>query len=244
MGRCRVQLIVEKLRATWSPEQISNTAARGKVCYKTICNWLDSGKLPGATCMNLRRKGRKRSCRNLPHYSRVTPISRRPEEAHSRKTFGHWEVDAVVSCKERGACFATFIERKTRLYKAVKMQDKTAASMKAAMEEFCNSLPGRAFLTATADRGGEFARCDEVQNELGINLYFADPQCPHQRGSNEYANGLLREFYPKGMRLENGEQTEVDKCVSLINKRPRKCLNWKSDEAMFLQEVSQLTLQS
>ena len=113
-----------------------------------------------------------------------------------------------------------------------------------AVEELYNSLPGRAFLTAAADRGGEFARCDDVQNKLGINLFFADPHSPHQRGSSEHANGLLREFYPKGVRLENGEQTEVDKCVSLINKRPRKCLNWKSAEYMFLQEAAQLTLQS
>ena len=239
-----VKLIVEKLQLTWSPEQISNTVMLGKVCHKTIYNWIKADKIPGASYENLRRKGLKRKCRNLAHYSRGTPIRKCPKEVFLRATVGHWELDTVVSGREIGACLAAFIERKTRFFRVVKMPDRTAPSMKAAIQTVRNSLPKQAFLTATTDRGGEFACYDEVQNEMGIDVYFADPYCPHQRGSNEYANGLLREFYPKKMKLENVEQSEIDKYVDLINNRPRKCLNWISLKDMFLQELSRLTLQS
>ena len=136
-GKCRqalVAVIKEKLEATWSPEQIANTVTLSQVCFRTIYNWLYAGKLEGVTVSNLRRKGKKRSCRNLDFFSRGTPIRKRPKEVYSRKTFGHWELDTVVSPKGKSGCFATFIERKTRFYTVVKMQDRTAQSMQAAIK--------------------------------------------------------------------------------------------------------------
>jgi len=89
-----------------------------------------------------------------------------------------------VSGKTKGACFATFIERKTRLYTAVKMPDRTKESMELAIKQVYNSLPNKAFITATTDRGGEFACFKKIETDLKVKLYFADPYCSHQRGSN------------------------------------------------------------
>jgi IS30 family transposase len=230
----------EKLQATWSPEQIANTATRGKLSFKTIYNWLYSGKLDGACLLNLRRKGKKHSCKNLAFFSRGTPIRKRPKEVYSRTTFGHWELDTVVSPKGKPGCLATFIERKTRFYTAVPMLNRTADSMELAIKNTHSSLPSGAFITATNDRGGEFACFESVKRDLGLTLYFADPYCAHQRGSNEYGNGLLREFFPKGTVLADVDNDDLINALYLINNRPRKCLGWISAHQAFLHEVSQL----
>ena len=123
-------LISDKLKFTWSPEQIAHTVTLGRVSFKTIYNWLYAGRLTGITVQNLRRKGKKRSCQNLAFYARGTPIRKRPKEVYDRKTFGHWELDTVVPQRgKKSTCFATFIERKTRLYTACLIPDRTAASM-------------------------------------------------------------------------------------------------------------------
>lgn len=232
--------VAEKLKATWSPEQISHTVTLGKLSFKTIYNWLYSGKLAGLTLSVLRRKGKKRSCRNLALYARGTPIRKRPKEVYGRKTFGHWELDTVVSARGKSGCVATFAERKTRFYTALLMPDRTAFSMEKAIKNLYQHLPDKAFLTATTDRGGEFACFESIKRAFNLTLYFADPYCPHQRGTNEYSNGLLREFYPKGTDFTKVSQDQISKCIFLINNRPRKCLDWKSPFQLFLHELSHL----
>jgi IS30 family transposase len=233
-------LIKEKLLATWSPEQIANTVALNRLSFKSIYNWLYNGKLEGVSLAVLRRKGKKRSCRNLAFFSRGTPIRKRPKAVYSRKTFGHWELDTVVSGKGKKGCLATFIERKTRFYVAIKIPDKTSDSMESAIRHLYRNLPDKAFLTATNDHGGEFACFDVIKKDLGLTLYFADPYCPHQRGSNEYGNGLLREFFPKQTDLGRASQASLDYSLFLINSRPRKCLGWTSPFHAFLHELSLL----
>lgn len=234
-------LVAEKLKATWSPEQISHTVTSGLLSFKTIYNWLYAGRLNGLTPEILRRKGKKRTCRNLTFYARGTSIRKRPKEVYSRETFGHWELDTVVSGKGKSGCLATFAERKTRFYTTVPMPDRTAGSMEAAIKHLHALLPEGTFKTATTDRGGEFACYDAIKRDLKLTLYFADPYCPHQRGTNEYSNGLLREFYPKGTDFAKISLSEITNHLFLINNRPRKCLHWISPLQAFLHELSHLT---
>ena len=235
-------LIADKLKGTGPPEQIAHTVTLGKVSFKTIYNWLYDRRLTGVTVQNLRRKGKKRSCRNLAFYARGTPICKRPKDVYGRKTFGHWELDTVLPLRgKESRCFATFIERKTRLYNACLIPDRTAASMEKAITYLYQLLPDKAFLTATTDWGGEFSCFDNIKKNLGLTLFFADPYCPHQRGSNEYGNGLLREFFPKSICLNSIKQDDLTHCLFLINSRPRKCLGWFSPIQAFLLELSHLT---
>lgn len=234
-------MVAEKLKATWSPEQISHTSTLGKLSFKTIYNWLYAGKIEGLNSSALRRKGKKRSCKNLALYSRGTPIRKRPKEVYSRKTFGHWELDTVVSPQGKRGCLATFAERKTRFYMALKIPDRTAFSMEKAIKHLYQHLPDNAFLTATTDRGGEFACFENIKRDLNLTLFFADPYCPHQRGTNEYSNGLLREFFPKGTDFAGVSQRQISNSLLLINQRPRKCLGWISPFQAFLHELSHLT---
>jgi IS30 family transposase len=235
-------IIEEKLSATWSPEQIANTVAKHKVSFKTIYNWIYNGSLHGMDIHVLRHKGKRKKADKRSQFSMGMPISERPKEVAHRQVFGHWELDTMVSSRggSRG-CFATFVERKSRLYTALLIPDRTATSMQAAITQLYRSLPKGAFQTGTTDRGKEFACASKVQAELGLPLYFADAYSSWQRGSNENANGLLREFYPKKTDLANVTQQELVHNLFLINNRPRKCLGWKSPIQVFLHEVARLT---
>ena len=82
-----------------------------KTIYRWIYRWIYGGRIDGVTMLNLRRKGKKRTCKNLVLYSKGTSIRKRPKEVYSRKTFGNWELDTIVSGKTKGGCFATFNEQ-------------------------------------------------------------------------------------------------------------------------------------
>nr|WP_229523413.1 IS30 family transposase [Paenibacillus farraposensis] len=96
------------------------------------------------------------------------------------------------------------------------------------------------FQTATVDRGKEFACCASLEATHGVQVYFADPYSSWQRGSNENANGLLREFFPKGTDFAQLTDEALEKALPLINHRPRKCLGWKTAHESFSEELSHL----
>lgn len=140
----------------------------------------------------------------------------------------------MVSSRGKSAgCFATFVERKSRLYTALKIPNRTAISMQTAITSLFKTLPKGAFKTGTTDRGKEFACATNIKDQLGLILYFADPYSSWQRGINENANGVLREFYPKKTNLTFVTQEELTQNLFLINSSPRKCLNWRSPIQVF-----------
>ncbi|GMK42867.1 IS30 family transposase [Paenibacillus sp. CCS19] len=235
----------EKLRQTWSPEQIAEkgrSEGQPGVCFKTIYRWLYDGKLTISETQVLRHKGKRRKpMETRGRFLVGSPIRQRPKEVRKRTTFGHWELDTVVSSRGKSkACAATFIERKTRLYFAVKMPDRTAHSMEVAFGVAASQYPQGTFKTATTDRGKEFACYTELEHFHNVNVFFADPYSSWQRGSNENANGLLREFFPKGHDFATVTDEGLAEAVRLINHRPRKCLNWKSAYEAFMDELSHL----
>ncbi|EAG8604326.1 IS30 family transposase, partial [Listeria monocytogenes] len=81
---------------------------------------------------------------------------------------------------------------------------------------------------------------ERIQASLGVPMYFADPYASWQRGSNENANGLLREFFPKGTDFAQVAHDELADALAKINGRPRKCLNWKTAHEVFTEEVLRL----
>lgn len=126
--------LTEKLIQTWSPEQIAEKRrleSKTFVCFKTIYRWIYEGRLASGDVQALRHKGKRQKPVETRGWFLVgTPISKRPKEIRKRETFGHWELDTVVSSRGKSkACVATFIERKTRHYLALKIPDRTAYSM-------------------------------------------------------------------------------------------------------------------
>ena len=234
--------IDEKLQLTWSPEQISNTPCEMKMpSFKTIYRWIDE-KYLRSTLKNLRRKGKTRKrLGNSGRFTTGKSIRKRDKSVYWRKEFGHWEADTVVSGLGKSkACFATLAERKTRYYIAVKIPDRTGKSMADAMIKALSELPKGAVKTITCDRGSEFSDWRRVENELGCNMYFADPYCAWQKGTNENLNGLLREFYPKGRNLSRVDPKTLKKNLALINARPKKVLNFCKPVDLFNDSIQNL----
>lgn len=157
-----------------------------------------------------------------------------------RETFGHWELDTVVSARGTKGCIATFAERKTRFYVGIQIPNRSAQSMKWAIEQLISRYPRPCFQTFTTDRGKEFSCYADIKKQYGIPIYFADPYAPWQRGTSENSNGLLREFFPKRMDLGQLTPSKIEKALSLINNRPRKCLNWNTTQEAFEYQVVQL----
>ena len=231
----KLEYIKEKLLLTWSPEQISRTPSELKMpSTRTIYRWIYE-KYIDVNLKVLRRKGKshgKKETRGKFNLGKT--IRKRDKSVYKRLEFGHWEADTVVSGRGKSkACFATLAERKTRYYIAVKMPNRNADTMAKAIIDALSEFPDEAVKTITCDRGTEFANWQTIEKELNCSVYFADPYCAWQKGTNENLNGLLREFYPKGRNLSRVSPATLKKNLALINARPKKVLNFKNPLDLF-----------
>ena len=160
-------------------------------------------------------------------------IKKRDKSVYKRTELGHWEGDTVESGRvdhkrKSSYCFVTLAERKSRFYIAIKVKNRTAAVVTPAIIEALSGFPNELVKTITFDRGKEFSGYEQIEKELNCKTYFCDPYCAWQKGTNENTNGLLREFYPKGMDLSNVDEEELQYNIDLLNNRPRKCINYKT----------------
>ena len=233
------QTIEKNLNKTWSPEQIVGRELSNKLSFKTIYNWIYRGLIDVPISI-LRRKGRSRKPKdNRGKFNIGKSISQRPKIVKKRSEFGHWELDTIVSSRGNSkGCMATFAEMKTRMYIAIKIADRSQNSMFKAIKQLVSSLPKECFKSFTSDRGKEFGCYKQVEDELGIDFYFADPYSAWQRGTNENSNGLLREFYPKKTDLALVNEEDLIESLSKINARPRKCLAFDTPFERFLYELN------
>ena len=231
----KLEYIKEKLLLTWSPEQIANTPCELEMpSVRTIYRWIYE-KYIDVNLKVLRRKGKshgKKETRGKLNLGKS--IRKRDKSVYKRQEFGHWEADTVVSGRGKTkACFATLAERKTRYYIAIKMPNRQADTMAKVIIAALSKLPDEAVKTITCDRGTEFANWKAIEEQLNCNVYFADPYCAWQKGTNENLNGLLREFYPKGRNLSRVSPATLKKNLALINARPKKILGFQKPVDLF-----------
>lgn len=239
-----LRYIEEKLLATWSPEQIacSPSPFEKMPSARTIYRWLYEKYLLNGNLKVLRRKGKNHNFKETRgKFNTGKSIRKRDKSVYSRKEAGLWEADTVVSGQGKSkACFATLAERKTRFYMAMKIPDRKADTMAAALVKMLSAFPPELVKTITCDRGTEFASWQTVEDKLNCDVYFADPYCAWQKGTNENSNGLLREFYPKGKNLSHVSLKTLLRNLALINARPRKVLNFHSAQELFDAELKKL----
>lgn len=237
-----IDYIEEKLLATWSPEQIACTPALIPLpSWRTIYRWLYDKYLLNGNLKVLRKKGKSHGkTETRGKFNKGKSIRKRDKSVYKREVAGHWEADTVVSGLGKSkACFATLAERKTRFYIAVKMPNRKADTMAKTIIETLSQFPDELVKSITCDRGTEFANWKEIEKALNCDVYFADPYCAWQKGSNENSNGLLREFYPKGRNLSRVSPKTLKKNLALINARPRKVLNFRSPQSLWDFELNQ-----
>lgn len=154
-------------------------------------------------------------------------IAERPEEVEGRQVPGHHEGDLIIGATGSKSAVATIVERVSgyivlgHIAKGRKSEDVIDAVALA-----MSSYPPELAKTLTWDRGIEMANHADLTARTGIDVYFADPYKPWQRGSNENVNGLLREYLPKGTDLSVHTPADLQAIADQLNDRPRKRLGF------------------
>jgi IS30 family transposase len=157
----------------------------------------------------------------------AVPIGQRPPEAEGRLVPGHHEGDLVMGSTSSNSAVATIVERVTGYLALLPLPDgHTADAVADAVIARMTAYPGWFARTLTWDRGVEMARHARIADQTGIDVYFADPYSPWQRGSNENTNGLLREYLPKGTDLSQTTPRQLQEIEDELNDRPRKRLGF------------------
>ena len=219
-----IQIIEQRIKETWSPEQIAAYYKNdGFPCYKTIYKWINEGIIINGNKSLLRRKGKGGWYETRGKQNRGKSIRKRDKRIYKRADYGHWELDTVVSGLGKSkSCFITLVERKSRFYKAIKSPNRHADVVARLIIDYLKQYPSELVKTITTDNGKEFAEWEQIEKELNCEVYFCDTFCAWQKGSNENSNGLLREFFPKSYNLSRYTQVYIDKKINLINNRPRR----------------------
>ena len=237
-----IQIIEQRIKETWSPEQIAAYYKNdGFPCYKTIYKWINEGIIINGNKSLLRRKGKGGWYETRGKQNKGKSIRKRDKRIYKRADYGHWELDTVISGHKTKskACFITLVERKSRFYKAIKSPNRYADVVAKLIIDYLKQFPSELVKTITTDNGKEFAEWEQIEKELNCEVYFCDTFCAWQKGSNENSNGLLREFFPKGYNLSRYTQVYIDNKVNLINNRPRKCNNWISSSKLMSEAISE-----
>lgn len=252
-GTALFDTVAEGLREGWSPLQIAGRLRRmeaqdprRRVCHETVyvaLYALPRGELRREllACLRQGRQTRRPRSRGSDRRGFVPDelkIAARPEEIALRLIPGHWEGDLLKGAHNRSAV-ATLVERKSRLVTIAKMDGLDAAAAQKAFERLFSQVPEDLRKTLTYDRGTEMARHAELTRTTGVKVYFADPYSPWQRGSNENANGLIRQYLPKGTDLSPLSQDQLDDIAYRLNSRPRKILNFQTPYEVFHQFSAQ-----
>jgi IS30 family transposase len=178
------------------------------------------------------------------HVSEDVMISSRPAEAEDRAVPGHWEGDLIIGLNR--SAIGTLVERSSRFTMLVHLPREKgyglpprtkngpalagygAITMANALKRTVATLPAQLWRSLTWDRGKELSDHARFTVESGLDVFFADPHSPWQRGTNENTNGLLRQYFPKGTDLSRWGDQELQAVANALNSRPRKTLGWKT----------------
>ena len=238
----RLQAFVyARLAQRWSPEQIARWLcteypddATMRVSHETIYTYLyvlPRGELKRELlrCLRQRRKHRKR--RGAAHDRRgqipdMLSIEERPAEVADRAVPGHWEGDLLMG-RRHASAVGTLVERTTRFTLLVPLQGYDAPSVRRAFAREMRTLPAQLTKSLTYDRGREMIEHRLFTRDTQVQVYFAHPHSPWERGTNENTNGLIRQFFPKGTDFSQVSRREIKHVQALLNGRPRKVLNWR-----------------
>ena len=252
-NRALARIVAEKLQLQWAPEQIAgwlkymyaddeNMQVSHESIYKSL--FIQArGVLKKELLQHLRKTRAMRRSRHhtqkTSDHGRITDtvsIRKRPAEVEDRAVPGHWEGDLIMG--SHNSQIATLVERHTRYVMLARVKSKDTKTVINALIKQAHKLPRELYKSLTWDRGKEMADHKRFSLDTDIKVYFCDPQSPWQRGSNENTNGLLRQYFPKGMDLSNIHQNRLNAVARRLNERPRKTLNFRTPAERFDQCVA------
>ena len=233
------EVVEEKLRQDWSPEQVSGWLEKHqeiRISHEWIYQYILTEKQAGGDLYtHLRQHGKRR--KRYGRYDRRgklpnrVSIEERPQLVEQRERLGDWEVDTLVGKGHRGA-LVSLVERKSRytLLQPVtqRLANLVADATISLLQPFTDLVH-----TITGDNGKEFAEHVRIAETLKTNFYFAHPYSAWERGTNENTNGLVRQYFPKKIDFSKVARSETKVVVDRLNHRPRKCLDFKSPFEVF-----------
>lgn len=164
-------------------------------------------------------------------------IEERPSEVIDRIIPGHWEGDLIIG-KYKQSAIGTIVERTTRYTIIVPLKEKDAVSVRKAFAKEIRTLPKELTKTLTYDQGKEMSDHKRFTLSTGMQVYFAHPASPWERGTNENTNGLLRQYFPKGTDFRSVTVRELKRVQRSLNGRPRKTLKYATPQEAFNQIVA------
>ena len=257
LSRALKQFIEDKiLKEKWSPEEVAGYIKAKDIkfeiqpSFQTIYYWIETKKLKvTATDLvhkaKLKKKKKTKKVEKLPKHKEKS-IHNRPKEIDEKREFGHWELDCVEGAKGSQKTYMTLLERITKKYIVIEMEEHTNECVKKAidsLEEKYGEKFKKIFKSMTTDNGHEFLNYDKIEiskyneEERRTKVYYADAYSSWQKGMNENCNGILRRFIPKGTDLKRISQAKLEEIVKKINGKPRKILGFISAEARFNEEI-------
>jgi IS30 family transposase len=229
----------------WSPEQVSGYLNKDKrlrqISHESIYRYIYSLKDPVERELwikSLRQRQKKRRSRKGKTEKRGKIPNRisihdRPKSVDERQEGGHWEGDLIVG-KNHASAIGTSVERLSRKTIIVKIPDKKTSEI--VVNEFSREMmnvPEHLRKSFTYDNGHEMSHHQSFSKITGMDVFFADPGCPGQRGTNENTNGLIRDFFPKGTNFNDISEKDLKKVERLLNQRPRKILNFSTPDEIY-----------
>lgn len=259
--------VMAGLRAHWSPQQIAGRIKafgllspykgqeRPYVSHETIYCAIYAqprGTLRTELVRLLRnshagRLPRARVARREPRLQDMTSIHLRPPEVAARIVPGHWEGDLIKGARGASAV-GTLVERTSRFLMLVGIPALGSTAVLDAFAERLRKIPLTLRKTLTYDQGSEMAQHAELTRRVHMDVFFCDAHSPWQRGTNENANGLIREFLPKGLDMRQLTPEDLRQVEASLNNRPRKVLGYRTPTEVFaelrLGNVAGVALQS
>lgn len=249
-----IQYAQERFRKdAWSYDAICGRARNEKlfpkdemVCTKTLYNYTDKQLIEIANIDLPVKVKRKHKHPRIVKNKRIMgrSIEERPETIGTRKEFGHWEADLVIGEKSHNDnVLLVLLERKSRDYQYFRLPGKESKDVLKALEsvkEEYGDCFSRVFKTITTDNGSEFADLSDLEQCCDTLVYYAHPYSSYEKGSIENHNGLLRRFVPKGKRIEDFSDEELEVFFMILNALPRKILGYKTPEEVFDEEMDKL----
>jgi len=247
--------VIEKLRRRWSPREIVKRIQEEypldmtmRISHEAIYRYiyvLPRGSLKQILIKALRQehKYRRKQKRGNVEETRgkiadMLSIEERPAEVECRAVPGHWEGDLIMGRYKRTA-LGTLVERTTRYTILVPLgKNKDAVNVRKAYTRELGVLPKEVRKTLTYDQGKEMSEHKQFTIDTGIQVYFAHPGSPWERGTNENTNGLIRQYFPKGTEFDKVSAREIKRVQRELNDRPRAVLHYKKPDEVINQLVA------
>jgi len=242
--------VKEKLSQEWSPSEITKRLKieyaldmEMHISHEAIYQYLyvlPRGELKRTLIRALRQEHAYRrthktdkSAETRGKIADMLSIEERPAEVEDRSVPGHWEGDLILG-KNKQSALGTLVERTTRYTLLVPLgKQKDAATVREAFANAFCSIPTELKKSLTYDQGKEMSEHQQFTIDTGIQVFFAHPASPWERGTNENTNGLLRQYFPKGTDFTNVSVEYIQQVQRKLNDRPRAVLDFlKPDEVI------------